>query len=100
MPTASRNQHRHRPMNIHVRRGSPAEDIYRALAGVPDLPPEQIAPGIPPTPVHDLLFHGGRTIPRLTFTNFYVGGDAWQPSDRQNIDQALAAAMADPRLNN
>ncbi|MFI5394248.1 MAG: hypothetical protein ACHQ9S_01835 [Candidatus Binatia bacterium] len=87
-------------MNIYVRRGSRAEDKYHALGGVPGLEPEEIVPGIPPTPAHDLIFHGGKTIPNLTFTNFYVGGDAWQPGDAQNIDRALAAAMSEPTLNN
>ena len=72
-----------RPMNIYVRRGSRAEEKYRAFGGVPGLEPEQRVPGIPSTPAHDLLFHGGRTIPDLTFTSFYVGGDAWQHSDAQ-----------------
>ena len=78
-------------MNIVIRRGSPAEHKYRSIAGVPDLLPEQLAPGVPPTPAHDLLYHGGKTIPNLTFTNFYVAGDAWQASEIQNIDRALAA---------
>lgn len=100
MATFDQSRHRPRPMNIYVRRGSKAEDKYRALGGVPGLEPEQIVPGIPPTPTHDLLFHGGKTIINLTFTNFYVGGDAWQQSDVQNIDRALAVAMTDPSLNN
>ena len=91
---------RPRPMNIYVSRGSRAEDKYRALGGVPGLEPEVIVPGVPPTPSHDLLFHGGKTIPNLTFTNFYIGGDTWPQSDIQNIDRALAAAMGDPSLNN
>jgi hypothetical protein len=94
------NENRKRPMNIVVRRGSHAEDKYRALGGVHGLEPEAIAPGIAPTPAHDLIFHGGKTIASLTFTNFYVGGDVWQQSDITNIDQALAAAMTDPQLNN
>lgn len=91
---------RPRPMNIYVRRGSHAEDKYRALGGVPDLEPEQIAPGVPRTPRHDLLYHGGKTIQNLTFTNFYVGGNVWQASDIKNIDRALAGAMSEPKLNN
>jgi len=54
-----------RPMNIVVKRGSHAEDKYRALGGVLNLEPEQIASGIAPTPTHDLLYHGGKTIPNL-----------------------------------
>jgi hypothetical protein len=100
MATHSDNLRRPRPMNIQVRRGSRAEDKYFALGGIPEFKPEAIAPGIAPTPAHDLLYHGGRTIANLTFCNFYVAGDAWQSSDIKNIDQALAAAMAEPRLNN
>ena len=92
--------HRPRPMNVFVRRGSRAEDRYRARAGVPELEPEEIALGIPPTPAHDLLYHGGKTILHLTFANFYVGGDAWAQSDIDSIDRALAAAMSDSSLNN
>lgn len=100
MTTSGQSRHAPRPMNVYVRRGSPAEDKYRALGGVPNLEPEQRVPGIPPTPAHDLLFHGGKTILELTFTNFYVGGDAWQQSDMESIDRALAAAMTEPSLNN
>src|SRR5690349_18492650 len=89
-----------RPMNVQLMRGSPAEHKYRLRAGVANLDPEILAPGIPPTPAHDLLYHGGKTIQDLTFTNFYVGGDAWQQSDVRNIDDALAAAMSDTGLNN
>ena len=97
---AATNKKGTRPMNIVARRGSHAEDKYRALGGVLHLEPEQLAPGLPPTPTHDLLYHGGKTIPNLVFTNFYVGGDAWNHGDIQNIDTALAAAMTDPELNN
>lgn len=97
---AASNKKGTRPMNIIVRRGSHAEDKYRALGGVMNLEPEQIVPGIAPTPTHDLLYHGGKTIPALVFTNFYIGGNAWSHSDIQNIDTSLAAAMTDPDLNN
>ena len=100
MASFSEGTRRPRPMNIYVRRGSRAEEKYRAVGGVPGLEPEQRVPGIPSTPAHDLLFHGGRTIPDLTFASFYVGADAWQHSDIQNIDRALAAAMGEPSLNN
>ncbi|MGH7154246.1 MAG: hypothetical protein ACREF3_09970 [Acetobacteraceae bacterium] len=70
------------------------------LGGIPDLHPEQLAPGLPPTPSHNLLYHGGRTIPNMSFTNFYVSGGAWAAGDMTNIDHALAAAMSEPTLNN
>jgi hypothetical protein len=57
-------------MNIHVRKGSPAEHKYRVMAGVPDMEPEQIAPGLPLSPAHDLVFHGGKTIPSPNFDQF------------------------------
>ncbi len=100
MTAFDQSTRRPRPMNIYIRRGSRAEDKYRAHGGVPGLEPEQIVPGIPPTPKHDLLFHGGKTISNLTFTNFYVGGEAWQQSDVQNIDRALAAAMTRAGMTN
>ena len=93
-----------RPMNVFVASGSKAENAFRARAGVPGSGaehPEVIAPGIKPEPSHDLTYHGGKTIPNLIFTNFYVGGgEAWAQSDIQSIDQALAAAMSDEHLNN
>ncbi len=93
-----------RPMNVAVARGSRAEKHFRTLAALPGgeaAHPEALAPGLPPTPRHNLVFHGGKTLQDLTFSNFYLGGaQAWQPSDLQHIDQALAAAMADEHLNN
>jgi hypothetical protein len=89
-----------RPMNVFVARGSRAEDRYRAIAGVPDLTPEVLAPGVPPTPAHDLIYHGGKTIPSLAYANLYVGGAAWSAGDVASIDAALAGAMTEPTLNN
>ena len=89
-----------RPMNVHVARGSRAERKYRAIAGINDLVPEALAPGLPPTPAHDLLFHGGKTLPDLEYTNLYVGADAWNSADVANIDAALSDAMSEPTLNN
>jgi len=59
-----------------------------------------IAPGFQPRKPLNLKFMGGRTIPKLSFRNFYLGGDRWAASDMQQIDTALAGAMADPHLNN
>ena len=87
-----------RPLNVAFRHGSPAERHYRECAGLPV--PEAIAPGLKPTPPHDLHFHGGKTIADLHFKNYYVGADAWPAGDIANIDAGLAAAMADTNLNN
>src|SRR5437764_773465 len=60
----------------------------------------KIAPGFKPRPKLDLKFIGGRTIPDLSFKNFYLGAAAWSASDIQNIDSALSSTMSDPHLNN
>jgi hypothetical protein len=63
--------------------------------------PADIAPGIPPSPDHDLMFNGGKRIANLNFFNFYVGGaEFWQASDLQSIDTALSTDMSDQNLNN
>lgn len=86
------------PLNVSFRHGSPAEKIFLARRGLPGS--KGIAPGLQPSPAHDLHFHGGKTIPDLHFTNYYVGADAWPASDITNIDSSLAAAMSDQNLNN
>lgn len=97
--TAEKSKQLVRPLRVFVGHGTKAEKGFHARLSMPS--PEAIAPGLPPTPAHDLIFHGGHTIADLVFTNFYVGGaGVWQPSDVQNIDRDLAAAMADVDLNN
>lgn len=88
-----------RPLNIVALSPRPEEEtadrapLHEAVGA--------IAPGIPPTPEHDLIFNGGKTIAALNFVNIYVAGDtAWNSNDRASIDSALAAAMSDPDLNN
>lgn len=93
-----------RPMNVTVARGSQAERIFRGKAGLPGgdaALSKAIAPGVQPSPQHDLRFFGGKTVKDLTFTNFYIGGQAaWKQSDIQNVDGTLAASMSDRPLNN
>jgi hypothetical protein len=92
-----------RPLNIYVAHGSAAERAHREAAGSEPLliKPEEIVAGIPPTPDHDLIFRGGKTIAHLKYANFYLGDTAsWQPDDIQLIDQALMNAMSDEDLNN
>lgn len=88
-----------RPLRVLVGAKTEAEKGFHSRKSMPQ--PELIAPGLPATPDHDLIFHGGKTIQDLVFTNFYVGGaNAWDTSDIQSIDQALSAAMSDQNLNN
>jgi hypothetical protein len=88
-----------RPLRVFVGQKTKAEKGFRSRIRMPE--PTALAPGLPETPEHDLVFNGGKTIEDLTFANFYVGGSgAWQGADMQSIDQALAAAMSDTNLNN
>ena len=84
-------------MNVCVAPTSAADKSIRART----MMLSDIAPGIQPSPDHDLIFNGGRTIANLNFFNFYVGGaESWRVSDMQSIDTALSAAMSDRNLNN
>jgi hypothetical protein len=88
-----------RPMNVVVERNSAAAKAYLARAGTPGTGGR--VKGVSPTPPHDLHFHGGRTIPNLSFYSFYIGGvGCWNARDIQIIDGALASAMEDRNLNN
>ena len=92
-------KHYVRPMRVFVGHRSRAEHRFRQRILMPE--PAALAPGLPATPEHDLVFHGGRIIADLVFTNLYVGGSsAWDAADISSIDQALAAAMSDQDLNN
>ena len=86
-----------RPMRVFVAKGSKAEKSIRSRVSMPAVR----APGLPSTPKHDLIFHGGKTIADLIFVNFYVGGaSAWNQNDIQSINNNLSAAMSDKNLNN
>jgi hypothetical protein len=98
MSRKSHKRHHVRPLRVFVAPGTRAEKSIRSAATMPE--PAVIAAGVPLTPDHDLVFHNGHIIADLVYTNFYVGGDGWQSSDMQSIDQALAAAMSDQNLNN
>jgi hypothetical protein len=63
--------------------------------------PKAIAPGIDPSPLDDLIFHGGKVVPQMEFQNIYLGGQAsWKASDIDSIDRAIKLAMRDRRLEN
>lgn len=85
------------PMRVFVAKGSKAEKSVRSRISMPAVR----APGVPASPKHDLIFHGGKTIADLVFVNFYVGGaSAWNANDIKSINDSLAAAMSDKNLNN
>lgn len=88
-------------MKVYVRPGSDAEKLRKPPSARRAPAPDEIVPGFPPTPEHDLKFRGGRTIAKLSFLNLFVGGAAsWSQSDVDSINHALAGAMSDPSLNN
>lgn len=90
-----------RPMNVVTAPGSRAEKHYQGMAAPMAAVVAATASKFAPTPEHNLINHGGNTIQDLVYTNFYIGGaSSWAASDIKNIDDALAAAMADTNLNN
>lgn len=91
------------PMRVQARQGSEAERLYFAGSALPQvLPmPKAIAPGIGPSAMDDLIYHGGKVVPQMEFQNIYLGGEgAWKASDIASIDSAIELAMTDRRLNN
>ena len=96
-----------RPLKVFVKPGSKAELICRRYAAHAKVeakrqPPhaEIIAAGFRPRPELDLNDRGGKVIPDLTYTNFFIGEGGWRAQDRKNIDTNLERAMSDPHLNN
>jgi hypothetical protein len=88
-------------MKVYARPGSDAEKLRNPRLHRAAARPDELAPGLQPTPEHDLKFRGGRTIAQLSYLNFFVGGaGSWTQSDVDSVNQALAGAMADPSLNN
>ena len=96
-----------RAMNVVVRPGSKAELASRRYAAGEKVnpkkaPPESevIAAGFTPRRSLNLHDHQGKIIPDLVYTNIFVGGNAWNAQDIRLIDENLAKAMSDQRLNN
>src|SRR3954468_16322320 len=52
----------------------------------------------PAQPSLNMQDFGGRTLEHLAVTNVYIG--AWDATEREDLDHALAAAMQDVGLNN
>ena len=64
-----------RPMRIQARAGSIAERRYyekSALPGGAWPMPKVIAPGIDPSPLDDLIFHGGKVVPQMELSLIHI----------------------------
>jgi hypothetical protein len=92
-----------RTLNLVARPRSPAASAYRRWLGLPaETGPsaDVIAPGVAPRRRFDLVDHGGKTIPKLAYVSFFLGGSTqWTSSDVDSIDSTLAGAMSDGPLN-
>jgi hypothetical protein len=95
------------PLRVVVKPGSRAEEICRNYAAGAKVAPKRPAPreeviagGFQPRPALNLRDRRGKVITDLVYTNFFVGGAAWDAQDRANIDSSLAKAMSDQGLNN
>ncbi len=94
------NPSTNRVLHVNVMPSTRAEQLYLAPRAEV-VAPRALAGGIAAHPDYDIQYQGGKTIPNLTFTFFYIGGNAaWSGTDRANLDRALPAAMADVKLNN
>lgn len=78
-----------RPLDVVLRPLSEAESSYRSAV---------LAPGFEPAKGLDLRYLGGMTLSSLTFTTVFLG--RWDAAEQTKLDGAIAAAMADPHLNN
>src|SRR5262245_9041553 len=92
------------PMRIQARKGSAAEKKYYVNSALPSgvwPMPKAIAPGILPSVLDDLIYHGGKVVSQMEFQNIFLGSSAdWKQSDISNIDSAITRAMQEPLLNN
>jgi hypothetical protein len=97
-----------RPMRVQIAAGSDAAKAYvdqyyqsASLPGRPFPAPAVIAPGVKAAPLHDLIFHGGKTVEDMQYQNVFLGAPGqWTDGDMKNVDAAILAAMRDDELNN
>ena len=90
------------PMRIQVAPGSEAEyrhyrNAVRRSGDVFER--EALAPGVSASPQDDLIFRGGKTLPRMAFQNVYLGHpNDFAPGDVQSIDDSITRLMRDEKL--
>jgi hypothetical protein len=101
---ASKKREAMYPMRIQARHGSKVEQYYYPSSRLPGAQwpdPKAIASGMKPSPLDDLIFHGGKVVPQLIFQNIFLGSNAdWQPRNIALIDASIKMAMQDRQLNN
>jgi len=90
------------PMRIQVAPGSEAEyRHYRSAVRRSGevFQREALAPGVSASPQDDLIFRGGKTLPRMGFQNVYLGhpGD-FASGDVESIDDSITRLMRDEQL--
>jgi hypothetical protein len=92
------------PMRIQALKGSRAERAYYTKSALPGGAwpmPKAIATDIDPSPLDDLIFHGGKVVPQMEFQNIFLGSGAdWNAADIEKIDGAIDRAMKNKSLNN
>jgi hypothetical protein len=91
------------PMRVQALTGSEAERRYydnSALPGSKWPAPKAIAPGMNPSPLDDLMYHGGKIVPESQFQNVYLGGNQFGAGDIESIEAGITRAMSDKAYNN
>jgi hypothetical protein len=90
------------PMRIQAMPGSEAEYLYyQSALRHSDIPPQQeaLAPGVTAAPQEDLIFRGGKTLPKMGFQNIYLGRSSdFAPGDVDSIDDSITRLMRDDQL--
>ena len=90
------------PMRIQVAPGSEAEyrhyrNAVRRSGEIFER--EALAPGVSSSPQDDLIFRGGKTLPRMAFQNVYLGHSSdFAPGDVESIDDSITRLMRDEKL--
>ncbi|MBC8123015.1 MAG: PPC domain-containing protein [Gemmatimonadaceae bacterium] len=98
------DKHGPHPMRIQVMPGSEAEHhYYRAAARHSDesIERDALAPGVTVSLQDDLVFRGGKILPKMGFQNVYLGRSSdFAPGDVESIDDAITRLMRDKQLKN
>ena len=90
------------PMRVQVAPGSEAEFRHYRTAvrrSGESFQREALAAGVSASPQDDLIFRGGKTLPRMGFQNIYLGRPSdFASGDVESIDGAITRLMRDEQL--